>query len=370
MSDDADDDDDDALLWDAEDEADSRSAAGEGPALAVHPALSSRLRGHAEAEAAFLAAYNSGKLPHAWLLAGPRGVGKATFAWRVAHFLLAEDRRDDHGLFGPRTPDSLDVPEGDPATTLILAGSHPGLMLLEREVKKSGALAAAIAVDQARDIPAFFTLKSNDDGWRVVIVDSADDLNRNAANALLKIIEEPPARALLLLVSHRPGMLLPTIRSRCRVQRFAPLSDDEVMATLADHQISPAERNVLVTLSEGSPGTALRFAGLEIVPLVEAIDAALAGQLDLASRMALAENLDGKRSEHRYEAFLDLAQRRLATAIRNRAAQGLSGEADFVLLDQLRALILPARALHDSPLQIVFQTLGLLAQLQQATAAA
>jgi DNA polymerase III subunit delta' len=367
IADDDDDDDDYSLPGEVGWEEDEASAPDLG---ASDPAMVPALFGLGAAESSFLAAYNSGKLPHAWLLAGPRGIGKASFAWKVAHFLLAADRAADDGLFGRREPASLDVPEDDPSIPLLVARSHSGLLVIERTLNRSGKLSSEILVDQARTIAEFFTLKSDLDGWRVVIIDSADDLNRNAANALLKIVEEPPRKALLLLVSHRPRQLLPTIRSRCRMLRFAPLSPADVGAVLAAQGVPESERPALVALADGSPGTAMRYAGLDLLPVVTALDAALDGTLPLAERMALAESLDRKEAVLRYEAFLDLAGRRLALRIRQHALAGQGRSSDHELIGQLRALTGPASALHDSAQAIVFQTLGLLSHLRDGTAAA
>ena len=177
------------------------------------PRRQSELIGQTAAEAEFLSAYNGGRLPHAWLIAGPRGVGKATLAFRIARFVLAQgsdstQRPDDGpGLFGeplPKSvPSSLHVAPDHPVFRRVASGGHSDLRVYERTVNaKTGRLHRDIAVDEIRDVRSFLSLTPAEGAWRVVIVDSADDMNPNSANALLKILEEPPARALLLVVTH------------------------------------------------------------------------------------------------------------------------------------------------------------------------
>jgi DNA polymerase III subunit delta' len=326
--------------------------------------------GHDAAEQQILAAYNAGRLHHAWLLAGPVGVGKASFARRVARFLLSPARAEDGGgLFGPIAPTSLDVPADDPAGPLIDAGSHPGFLVLERLVnEKTGKRATGITVDQARLLAPFTTLMAADGGWRIILVDAIDDMNRAASNAVLKIVEEPPARTLFLLVSHQPGGLLPTIRSRCRRLDFKRLSDEDVKRVLVSQLVAAADVPVLLGLADGSPGQALRYAGLDLPPLAQALDEAMAGALNLADRLVIAEQLSKAEASPRYEAFLDLAQRKLADSLRQRAQHG--AYAPMELWEQLQTLVRPAVALNDDAKSISFQTLGLLSQMRTGTAAA
>ncbi|MFQ5566206.1 MAG: DNA polymerase III subunit delta', partial [Paracoccaceae bacterium] len=187
-----------------------------------HPRETRRLFGQEAAEQGFLAAWAEDRLHHAWLLRGPRGIGKATLAYRIARTLIAEGPGGQTGgLFGPgpelAAPAGLDAPEGCPVDTRIRAGSEPCLAVLRRSVnEKTGRLRGQIAVDDVRAVRRFLALSAADGGWRAVIVDAADEMNRSAANALLKVLEEPPARTALLLVAHSPAALLATIRSRCR----------------------------------------------------------------------------------------------------------------------------------------------------------
>ncbi len=181
----------------------------EGP---DHPRLTATLEGHDVAERIVLDAWSQGRLHHAWMITGPQGIGKATLAWRIARFLLSHRRGD-----GP-PPRDLATDPGSEAARLIAARSHPDLFVLERQVNPdTGKLRQDIAVDDVRRVNAFFARTAAFGGWRVVIVDAVDDLNASSANALLKILEEPPPYAVFLLVAHAPGRALKTIRSRCRV---------------------------------------------------------------------------------------------------------------------------------------------------------
>ncbi|WP_169545527.1 DNA polymerase III subunit delta' [Sneathiella aquimaris] len=224
-----------------------------------HPRDSGALIGHHAAETEFLASFNGGRFHHAWLISGKMGIGKASFAYRAARFLLSQEGSGS-GLFGP--PDSLDTPADHPAVALMNAGSHPGLAVLRRQYDPKGKKHfKVIRINDVRSLSNFFGLKSSDGGWRVVIVDTVDDMNVSAANAFLKILEEPPARTIFFLLSHTPAGLLPTIRSRCRMLPLKPLEDQDLKTVLtslspdlADHDL-----DILAVLAEGSPGQALRL---------------------------------------------------------------------------------------------------------------
>ncbi len=204
------------------------------------------LFGHDAAETAFLDAASDGKLHHAWLLQGPSGIGKSRFAHRAGAYLLGALSEDEKGL---------GAPTDDPVMRSLLSGSHPDFMVIRREVNDKGKLAQDISVEQVRDLSAFFSLKPALGGWRVAIVDSIDDLNRNGANALLKTLEEPPDRAILFLINHGAQPVLPTIRSRCRLLRFGVLSavDMDMALKVAGAVFEPAE------LAHGRPGLAIRL---------------------------------------------------------------------------------------------------------------
>ena len=241
-----------------------------------------RLFGHESAEKTMLAAHESGRLHHAWLLAGPRGIGKATLAWRFARFLLCGQQQG--GLFGGGGAEGLDVSADAPGRSLVDARSHPDLFHLRRSLNPdTGRMRAEIAVDDVRDLGGFMHMTPAMGKWRVAIVDAADEMNRNSANAVLKVLEEPPPNAVLLIVAHAPGRLLPTIRSRCRRLALQPLSDEIVVRLLGEHapDVKEGERAVLARLAEGSIGRALELAGSGSLDLYTEMVSVLATLPDL-----------------------------------------------------------------------------------------
>ncbi|WP_350333988.1 DNA polymerase III subunit delta' [Coralliovum pocilloporae] len=189
------------------------------------------LKGHEASEKIFLDAVQSGKLHHAWLLTGPKGIGKATFAYRVARFLLSGGEAEQ-GMFDDL---SLDVDQDHPSVHKISAGAHPNILKLSRRYDpERKRFTTTIPVDDVRKTVGFFGSTAGEAGWRICLVDAADDMNAAAANALLKILEEPPKQSIFLITSHAPGRLLPTIRSRCRRLPFSSLDDDTLKSILAD----------------------------------------------------------------------------------------------------------------------------------------
>ncbi len=287
------------------------------------------LFGQSEAHTAFTAALRSGALHHAWLLVGPEGVGKASFAHAAALRMLAEASAT--GVTAP----GLVVPDGHPARSLVDAGSHPDLRILQRLPKDADKpdqdLARSVTIAQVRSLQPMFATTPSMGARRVVLIDAADDLERNGANALLKNLEEPPVGTIFLLVSHAPGRLLPTIRSRCRVLRFGALDDDDMAKALrgALPDADDAEIAALVRTGEGAPGRAIRYAGLDIAALDSAI-AGIASDGDPmnARRAALAKALAGKGNAPRYEAFLDRVPAMIAREARTRSGMRLKTALD------------------------------------------
>jgi len=300
---------------------------------APHPRHAPDLIGQDRAEAAFLAAQGAGRLHHAWLITGPPGVGKATLAWRIARWLLADAPRDAApGLFAAAdsAPERLDTDPGSPRNRRISALSDPGLFLLRRgwdDKARPPRLRQVITVDDVRRMRGFFAMSLPDGGRRVVIVDDADSLNVQAANALLKLLEEPPRDTVFLMVSHMPARLLPTIRSRCRTLPCAPLVPDAVAAALAGllPDLGDDDRRALARLSGGSVGAALRLHVQEGLALARTLDRLLADLpgLDRMAAQALAADLAARGAEDRRALFLDLVDARLAGLAR----QGATGHA-------------------------------------------
>jgi DNA polymerase III subunit delta' len=224
--------------------------------------------GHAEIERILLESFNAGRMPHGLIFSGPKGIGKATFAYRLAKFLFRQGIKDpsQDSLFGDPAPAavSFDVPADHMAARLVASGAHPDLLAIERAYDEGkDKFKDSVAVDDVRRVAPFLRKTAAHGGWRVVVIDDADTMNRSAQNALLKILEEPPANTVLILIAHRMGTMVPTIRSRCRLFSFHPPNADDVSKILTAHRFIPAPgtADLLTALSEGSPGEALRFAG-------------------------------------------------------------------------------------------------------------
>jgi DNA polymerase-3 subunit delta' len=317
--------------------------------------------GHSEAVEQFRKAWDSSSLHHAWLLAGPRGVGKAHFARAAARRILAE-------AAGPTFDASdLETPQDHPIAKLIAAGSHPDMRWLERlENEKTGNINRNIKVDQVRELGEFMALSPALSDWRLAVIDSIDELEPSAANALLKMLEEPPPNTLFLLVSHAPGRLLPTIRSRCRRLQFHRLADDAMTSVLEEQlpDVNGAERQRLVSLAHGSVGRALAFASLELGPLEEdAIQILRHGDADNSRRSALAGQLARKAAADRYAAFLDLLPSLVAKEARTLTEPQRERALDAY--QKVRELTAIAPRLSLDPAATVFQLGGILASVAE-----
>jgi DNA polymerase III subunit delta' len=287
-----------------------------------HPRQTRVLFGHAAAEQGLAEAFASGRMHHGWLLAGPEGIGKATLAYRLARHVLA--RAGERSLLGP----GLEVPAESSAARQIAALSHPGLLVLRRPYDaKSKRFAASIPIDEVRRLKSFLGLTAAEGTWRVIVVDSADDLNPNAANALLKSLEEPPTRALFLLVSSQPSRLLATLRSRCRRLDLAPLQFADVQraanAALGATQTdvpAPADWARLERLAQGRVRRALQLWAGNGLELHERILSAFneLPKVDWGAVHTLADQLALVAQEQRFEMFFDLFLAVLARLVRAR----------------------------------------------------
>ncbi len=314
--------------------------------LERNPRTTSQLLGQEAAEQRLLSAVQSRRLPHAWLLNGKAGIGKATLAYRVARFLLA--RPDGQtGLAGDMALDP-----DDQIFRQVAAGAHPDLQVLERGVnEKTGKLRGDIVVEEVRRKAERLRRTASGGGWRILIVDSADEMNRSAANALLKLLEEPPPQALLLLISHAPGRLLPTIRSRCCMLGLPPLQPAVLESLLADYLPDTAieDRQLLAVLAEGSVGQALDLAAAGGLPLYRRILGLLgrAGQgIDTAEAHALSDEMARAKTGDSFHVAFGLLNWWLARMIRA-GAQKETPPALVAEEEGLAERLLARRALAD-----------------------
>jgi DNA polymerase-3 subunit delta' len=273
------------------------------------PRANPLLLGHRDAEASILEALDGGRMHHAWLLTGPEGVGKATLAFRFARRLLAGGAAA-----------TLEVPPTDPVFRRVAAGAHADLLTIERTVnEKTKRMRTQIAVEDVRRVTGFMALTPAEGGWRVVVLDGAEDMSIASANALLKVLEEPPPRAVLVLTCAAPGRLLPTIRSRCRRLRLSPLGDADMDAVVRLHLpgVGGEDRSRLVSLAEGSPGRAMLLAedeGLAIAALVDRLLADLP-DVPVSRGYEIADFLG--RSETGFGTFMDMLRAGVAAAVRD-----------------------------------------------------
>lgn len=334
------------------------------------------LFGHDEAVAAFRAALDSGRLHHAWLIAGPRGVGKGLFARLAARRALAQAAGPFPAAAG------LGLEETHPTARLFKAESHPDFRLIEREVwggkppndyvvpkpERSGTeeLARGIRVKQIRALGPFLSTRPSLSNARAIVVDAAEELEREASNALLKNLEEPPQHTIFLLVSHAPERLLPTIRSRCRLLRLGPLKSD-VMASALHAALPEAGEDEIASLAavgEGAPGRAIAWRGLDIAVLDREMTALVReGDPTNARRSALAQSLSPKSAQPRYEAFLARAPSLIAATARHRS--GLALAEALALWERATGLATAARRLSLDPQSTVFELAGMLAALAE-----
>lgn len=295
----------------------------------LQPRENPDLIGHAAAETQFLDAWKGGRLHHGWLISGPKGIGKATLAYRFARFLLTHGNplsTEGAGpsLFGndesPSFEDSLAINPNSPVFHRIAANAHADLQVVERGLSDDGRrMQAVIPVDKIRAAGHSMSLTAGEGGWRVIIVDGAEDMNTNAANALLKLLEEPPPSAILLLITHAPGRLLPTIRSRCRQLRLSELLPDLVDKLLAQRlpTLSGVERQTLVRMSNGSIGRALDLANSDGVALQRELLQLMNSlpSLDMVTAHKFADRISRRDADSAWRTAVELASRGVADII-------------------------------------------------------
>lgn len=274
---------------------------------APHPRHAPRVLGQETAAVTFLDAFNGDTLHHAWLITGPRGVGKATLAWAIARFVLATPQ--DAGLFGaPEPAASLDIAPDHPVAARVTALSEPRLCLVRRPWDpKTERLRTEITVDEVRKLKTFFSLSVPDGGRRMVVVDAADEMNTSAANAILKVLEEPPPDTVMLLISHQPSRLLPTIRSRCRSLRCAALSPETMAQVLAQSKTEmTGDEAALTALASGSAGAAIRLLAQDGLATYARILGLFDGGYDRQGALKLADGLAGRANADRLDLMIEL----------------------------------------------------------------
>ena len=291
---------------------------------APHPRDTIKLLGQSRAKTTFLNAFRTNRMHHGWLIHGPRGIGKATLAWTIARFLLATSMASNTGLSGETFPTSetLEIPQDHPVAQRLRAGSEPGLFVLRRPFdQKTNRLKAQITVDEVRKLKNFFALSATDGGRRVVIVDSADEMNISAANAILKLLEEPPERCCLFLISHQPAGLLPTLRSRCCDLRLQPLAQAQIATALKqieraaepttypENEAQNDEQTLaLAELAAGSVGAAVRLRQLDGLALYHDLVGVFnhGSEINQMQAIKLAESAAVRGAEDRFDMLVSL----------------------------------------------------------------
>jgi DNA polymerase-3 subunit delta' len=310
--------------------------------------------GHEAAKREFLDAAASGRLHHGWLMRGPRGIGKARLALQFAMHLLG------------RGDGSLSANETSSVAQLIIAGSHPDIRIIRRPVDDAGKQKAEIPADSVRSLSEFFSLRPGMGGWRIAIIDALDELNRFGSNALLKTLEEPPARTVLFLISHGEQLLLPTVRSRCHEVRLSALSESETMSALIQVGRSTSDAEKLARLAPGRPGRAVQMEGDDTAAAASAATDALRNLGAGDGRVFHAALTQSAKNDAALTAALAAVRNGLEARARRELDPVVAGSwADAAL--QLMRIETEAKALNQDRAQTVAAALAIAAPLLQAT---
>jgi DNA polymerase-3 subunit delta' len=343
---------------------------------APHPRETLAFFGNASAEAELLDAYRRNRLAQAWILGGPEGIGKATLAWRFARFLLAHPNPSSADV---EAASDLSVPADHPAARRVATLALADIFLLRREWNEKAKPPkhfTEIRVDDVRNVTNSLHQSSGNGGWRVAIIDCADELNRNAANALLKIIEEPPDRSLFLLVAHQPGRILPTIRSRCRKMMLGSLSQEETIAAVSAlgepwSDIAQADIAVAAARAEGSVKETLRLLGGDAMAFDSSVSRLLQGlpRVDWTGVHFLADKLTGRDNEAAYETFMRALEKHLDARVRAISESG-GGPARLIgyarAWDEIRDLARETEVFNFDKKALVLSIFDRLAQAEAA----
>jgi DNA polymerase-3 subunit delta' len=339
------------------------------------PSQTLKLFGHSGAEQTLLDAYNNDRLHHGWLISGEKGLGKATLAHMFSRFLLTRVAEEDAGagLFGDELPadkaTTIEVAEDNPKMAQLLAGGHGNIRIISRKYdEKKKKIPKDIGVDQIRTLANFFNKTPSQKGWRVAIINSVDQLTINAANALLKMLEEPPEKSILLLISNTPGRLLPTILSRCQKLALLKLSKNDVSTVLVERfpEIDTLEAEAIAKMADGSPGRAINYAEIDALQIYKDMLALMAElpQLKTSIIHKFADNLSTIKNEAKFEIFCAHYPQWLSTVARQSAAGGalqsvVTGEGAIAtkFADKLGVKELIEQTLYSQ--EQIAQTLGL-----------
>ena len=306
--------------------------------------------GHAGAKREFLSAVSTGKLHHGWLLRGPRGVGKARLALQFALHLLGNGDRQ------------LSANVDSAVGRLVVAGSHPDLRIVRRPVDDKGKQKSEIPVDSVRELSEFFSMRPAMGGWRIAIIDAVDEMNRHGENAILKTLEEPPNRAILFLISHGERLLLPTVRSRCRVLRCGVLNEHETLSALAQAGATGARADEIARIAPGRPGRAIELESSDTSAAMDAISNAIRNLANPDARVLQSALSQSSKSD----AAVAVATETLRVSLQKRAAREtdpvLAGDWASAALDVMR-IGAEAQALNQDRAQTIAAALSRVSRL-------